>query len=35
MWFEAISSLHINLNKSEILPVGKVENAELLAAELG
>ncbi|RVW43466.1 hypothetical protein CK203_095349 [Vitis vinifera] len=25
----------INLNKSEILPVGRVENAELLAAELG
>nr|CAN72177.1 hypothetical protein VITISV_012537 [Vitis vinifera] len=35
LWFEAISGLRINLNKSEILPVGRVENAELLAAELG
>ncbi|RVW54461.1 putative ribonuclease H protein [Vitis vinifera] len=35
MWFEAISGLSINLNKSEILPVGKVENAEVLASELG
>ena len=35
MWFEATSGLLINLNKSEILPVGRVENAELLAAELG
>ncbi|RVW51067.1 LINE-1 retrotransposable element ORF2 protein [Vitis vinifera] len=35
MWFEATSGLRINLNKSEILPVGCVENAELLAAELG
>ncbi|RVX04946.1 putative ribonuclease H protein [Vitis vinifera] len=35
MWFEATSGLRINLNKSEILPVGSVENAELLAAELG
>ncbi|RVW17867.1 Retrovirus-related Pol polyprotein from transposon RE1 [Vitis vinifera] len=29
MWFEATSGLRINLNKSEILPVGNVENAEL------
>ena len=35
LWFEATSSLCINLNKSEILPMGKVENVELLAAELG
>ncbi|RVW55706.1 LINE-1 retrotransposable element ORF2 protein [Vitis vinifera] len=35
LWFEATSGLRINLNKSEILPVGRVENAELLAAELG
>ncbi|RVW56212.1 Transposon TX1 uncharacterized 149 kDa protein [Vitis vinifera] len=35
LWFEAISGLRINLNKSEILPVGRVENAELLAAEFG
>ncbi|WJZ99546.1 hypothetical protein VitviT2T_017981 [Vitis vinifera] len=35
MWFEAISGLSINLNKSEILSVGRVENAEVLAFELG
>ncbi|RVW45833.1 hypothetical protein CK203_086256 [Vitis vinifera] len=35
LWFETTSGLRINLNKSEILPVGRVENAELLAAELG
>ena len=35
MWFEAISGLSINLNKSEILLVGRVENAEVLAFELG
>ncbi|RVX20512.1 Transposon TX1 uncharacterized 149 kDa protein [Vitis vinifera] len=35
MWFEAISSLRINLDKSEILPVGRVENLENLALEAG
>ena len=35
MWFEAIFGLRINLNKSEILPMGRVENVELLATELG
>ena len=35
MWFEVISRLSINLNKSEILPVGRVENVEVLASELG
>ena len=35
MWFEAISGLRINLNKSEILPVGRVENLEVLALEAG
>ena len=35
MWLEAISGLKINLNKSEILPVGRVENVEELALELG
>ncbi|RVW89949.1 Transposon TX1 uncharacterized 149 kDa protein [Vitis vinifera] len=35
MWFEAISGLNINLEKSEILPVGRVENVEVLASELG
>ncbi|RVW77811.1 hypothetical protein CK203_054452 [Vitis vinifera] len=31
----AISGLSINLNKSEILPVGRVEIAEVLASKLG
>ena len=35
MWFEAISGLKINLDKSEILPVGRVDNVEELAFELG
>ena len=35
MWFEVISGLSINLNKSELLPVGRVESVEVLAAELG
>ena len=35
MWFEAISRLNINLDKSEIIPVGMVENLEVLALELG
>ncbi|XP_034710620.1 uncharacterized protein LOC117933367 [Vitis riparia] len=35
MWFEASSGLSTNLNKSEILSVGRVENAEVLASELG
>ena len=35
MWFEAISGLRINLDKNEILPVGRVENLELLAHEVG
>ena len=35
MWFEATSGLSINLNKSEILPMGRVENVEVLASELG
>ena len=26
MWFETISGLRINLDKSEILPMGRVEN---------
>ncbi|KAL6345789.1 hypothetical protein AAG906_017541 [Vitis piasezkii] len=29
MWFEAISGLSINLNKSELLPMGRVENWDL------
>ena len=35
MWFEAISGLRINLDKSEIFPVGRVENMEALAFEFG
>ena len=35
MWFEAISELRINLNKSEIIPIGHVVNVEELALELG
>ncbi|RVW67890.1 hypothetical protein CK203_061653 [Vitis vinifera] len=35
MWFEAILGLRINLDKSELIPVGCVENVEALAAELG
>ena len=34
-WFEAASGLRINLAKSEILPVGGVEEFEELAVELG
>ena len=35
MWFEAMSGLKINLNKSEIIPIGPVANVEELASELG
>ena len=35
MWFEAMSGLKINLNKSEIIPIGPVTNVEELASELG
>ena len=35
MWFEALSGLKINLNKSEIIPIGPVDNVEELAKELG
>ena len=35
MWFEALSGLKINLNKSEILPVGPVDEVSDLAVELG
>ena len=35
MWFEALSGLKINLNKSEIFPIGGRENIEVLTAELG
>ena len=35
MWFEAMSRLRINLSKSDIIPVGSVDNMEELAVELG
>ena len=35
MWFEAYSGLKINLSKSEIIPMGRVDNVEMLASELG
>ena len=35
MWFEALSGLKINLNKSEIIPIGTMDNVEELASELG
>ena len=35
MWFEAVLGLKINLNKSEIIPIGHVANVEDLASKLG
>ena len=35
LWFEATSGLRINLAKSEIIPVGEVEEIQELAVELG
>ena len=35
LWFEAASSLRINLDKSEIIPVGEVDEIEELVVELG
>ena len=35
MRFEAISRLRINLNKSKIIPVGRITDIESLALELG
>ena len=35
MWFEAISRLIINQSKRKIIHVGKVDNVEILAIELG
>ena len=34
-WFETLSGLRINLDKSSLLPVGRDENEENLALELG
>ena len=35
MWFEAISGLRINLEKSELILVGRVENIDDLALDFG
>ena len=35
IWFEAIPWLGINLDKSEIISVGRIENVEWLVLELG
>ena len=35
MWFKAMSGLKVNLDKSEIISVGRVENVEDLALEFG
>ncbi|RVW38193.1 LINE-1 reverse transcriptase-like [Vitis vinifera] len=35
MWFQACSSLRINLEKSELIPVGRVHDIEDLALKLG
>ena len=35
MWFEACSGLRINLETSELIPVGRVHDIEDLALELG
>ena len=35
MWFEAAFGLRINMEKSSIIPVGRVDNVESLAREAG
>ena len=35
MWFEAMLRLKVNLDKSEIISVGRVENVEDLTLEFG
>ena len=35
MWFEAISGLKVNLDKSELILMGRVEKVDDLACELG
>ena len=35
MWFEACSGLRVNLEKSELIPAGRVNDIEDLALELG
>ena len=35
MWFEVCSGLRVNLEKSELIPVGRVNDIEDLTLELG
>ncbi|RVW25094.1 putative ribonuclease H protein [Vitis vinifera] len=35
MWFEVVSGLRINLEKSELIPVGRVENIDDIALDFG
>ena len=35
IWFEAVSSLRVKLTKSSILPIGQVDNIDLLRGLLG
>ena len=35
MWFEALSGLKVNMEKSELIPIGRVENVGELADEYG
>ncbi|RVX09442.1 hypothetical protein CK203_015286 [Vitis vinifera] len=35
IWFEVVSRLRINLEKSELIPVGRVENIDDLAMKFG
>ncbi|KAJ9671012.1 hypothetical protein PVL29_027135 [Vitis rotundifolia] len=35
LWFETILGLRVNLDKSELIPVGRVESVVDLASELG
>ena len=34
-WFEAASRLRINIAKSELIPIGEIDNIEVMAVELG
>ena len=34
-WFKVVSGLRINLEKSELIPVGRVENIDNLALNVG
>ena len=35
IWFQAVSGLRINLTKSSMMPVGHLDNLQLLAGVLG